>query len=257
MKPCLLYFNVFGTNPEHFRQLSLCLTSIELSCMGDVPFDIIVLCSPDNYEHIPPHRLPFKIVTVYTPYRTKMIHKYCIQNFIDISMYETICYSDIDIIFTPRMRELFSFNYSDTKIHAVCECDNDSVHTNPWFSLEIYTPEQLEWLKGRRAANAGFFILKHTVNNIRTMNNITNCYQTIMQHRPDAPYTDQSYMNHYCLLSDTLDTTVMTQYCKFVSDESIEICSDIIFYHFIGMGRQNKSDTMFKYLEHLYSFSTM
>ena len=250
----LLYFSVFRISPEHYNQLSISLTSIALSTSSLFRiFDIMILCDKYSYTKIQSLRtiLYFKMYIIHenAPNMNALMNRYLIYtvpNIVDI--YDICCYSDIDIVYVKNLNALFRKQYTDNKIYAVCECMEPKCHESYWHSLQVYTPLEYDKVKNRCAANSGFFIFKNTFSNINMLKGIVELYSEFMKISPDNTFTDQSYMNHYCLLKNVLDTSLLENTCQFIWNNDIHVLSSTHFLHFVGMGRRNKSVSMQLYL---------
>ena len=92
-----------------------------------------------------------------------------------LKQYTLLCYSDIDIIYTANLANtIFKNKYKDTKIYAICECDDEKCHESYWHFSSSHS--QYDIVKNKCAANSGFFLFKNTQNNIETLRNIVKLY---------------------------------------------------------------------------------
>ena len=157
--------------------------------------------------------------------RKLSIHNYNIEN------YDAVIYIDSDILINRCLDDVFDSIITTDKLCAYPESYNQEYHTHLYWSLNNYTPQQLQYFNNNNIYifNAGLFGFKNTSD---MKKHFTNVRGIIKSHT--GPYFyEQSFMNYYFNLINNTNFTIINKdiYIMFPVDNLDYGCKII---HFTG-----------------------
>jgi hypothetical protein len=228
MSKTLAYFT-FGFNSSYIDILKLAIKSLKYF---HPEIDILIIC---DEKFIPLCSSTFPGIRIEkctnsTSPEMASTHKLNIFDY-DLSGYDKIMYIDSDMLLHGKIDSILDNITNPDLLYVYAESDDFNNHKTLWWSLNNYTPEQLEFFKTNNILvfNAGLFIF---LNSDFMKTHFSNIRLFINSYRGPFFY-EQSFMNVYFNLKNKTNTSVIntTNYAMMPKD-NINYSNKII--HFAG-----------------------
>lgn len=234
----LIYF-VVGGDPSYIKLTQFCIhTLMQFNDLIEDNIDILVICDR-TYSSIVLKSLPFVKIHICdhndSPMKVSM-RKLEIFSYPHIHNYQNILYLDSDIVIINSLSKLWSMYLNDDIIYVKKE-DSFTWNNSYFHGLKLYTDEQITEFtnNGIMPFNAGHFLLTNSAAMKDHFDNIL----VLIANWKDEYFFEQSFMNHYFLLNNKYNNSVLENYIELAIDKNVnEIVTkkDISILHFANCG---------------------
>jgi len=174
------------------------------------------------------------------------MNKLKIFDYENINKYNKIIFIDSDIIIHTNLNNIFNNITEDNILYVKRETLKIEDHRNIFFSLQLYTEEQIDNFKRDNiyVFSAGQFGFLNGEQMKTHFNNINNL---IINHKGDYFY-EQSFMNHYFNLNKFKNDDILENNVRLFPENDIIYKNKLI--HFCGNIENNpKYDRMLNYFK--------
>lgn len=222
-KPRRLVYYVVGGSPEYAALLHKSVASIR-EVHGPEELDIAVLCSEAYQPHVEARLSDLaagvRMVRIPDPGQGGVAISMCKLLIFHampdlVTAYDVVLFLDCDTLVLGPLDELFEGCSKDDTLYTFTE--EKGRHTDLWFGLQQYTPEQLEGFEadGIRVFNCGHFMFGASE---RMGAHFDAVCRLVSEHRGQFFY-EQSFMNHYFNSARKADPGVLTGRVHFPAQE--------------------------------------
>lgn len=252
----LIYITAYSSKSV-MDQLSICIKSLRK--FGDFSGKIVVM-TDSNIEHIRTlcDELPFSRLQVDNKYPKDFVgyvsSKFSIINKEMYKEYQPIMYLDPDIVFDRPVEPMLVEATASGKICAALE-DFHRLKTHPAIGAGLIQLDHIEVSSYAAGYNGGTIIIPNTKNDVvrdffdiarRTITNIGKSYG-----RGFNVWVDQEVINYLSYKIYNVDTSCISKYAKYVSNDPKTLRDVSGFVHFWGHTSEQKSEKMSEYFQKL------
>jgi len=241
----LIYYT-HGFNNKYLNMLELSIKSLRYTGNNQ---DVVVICDEAFVNECKNALKNYNNIFIHSVKNSKSapeasMNKLKIFDYENINKYNKIFFIDSDIIIHTNLDNIFNNITEDNLIYVKRESLKMEDHKNIYWSLQLYTEEQLDNFKRDNTFifNAGQFGFKNSEQMKAHFNNINNL---IKNHKGESFY-EQSFMNHYFNLNKLKNDDILDNNVRLFPDNDIIYENKLI--HFCGIGEGNpKYDRMLNY----------
>ena len=242
-----LVYYTHGFSNKFLDLLELSIRSLRLQNNNDV----VVICDESFVDDCKNKLKNYTNIFIHVVKDSKSAHeasmnKLKIFDYENINNYNKILFIDSDIIVHTNLISIFNNINDDNILYVKKESDNFDDHTAIYWSLKLYTDEDLNnfKLKNIHIFNCGQFGFINSESMKIHFNNINIMINT---HKGESFY-EQSFMNHYFNLNQLKNETVLEEKVKLFPEKNVNYEDKII--HFCGLRETgSKMDDMLTYYD--------
>jgi len=231
-----LVYYTHGYNNKFLDMLDLSIKSLRIKNNND----IVIICD-ESFINDAKEKLKHYNNIYFHPVKDSKsapeasMNKLKIFDYENINNYEKILFIDSDIIIHTDLNNIFNNINEDNLLYVKRESLNTEDHKNIYYSLQLYTEEQLDNFKRDNTFvfNAGQFGFINSEQMKTHFNNINNL---IRNHKGESFY-EQSFMNHYFNLHKLKNDDILDNNVRLFPENDVMYENKII--HFCGLGEGN------------------